>query len=94
MGTHSFDILTIKGPDGSYQVLSCLLWAECEGDTSHGTTAGFTIDVKSEQVAQKLYQYGVHFNRPGNEQYVGRKYPGIQRACQLAIAAHKSVNKE
>lgn len=55
MGVHSVDIVTIKCPDGSYQVLSCLLWGECEGLTSHGTTAGFTIDVKTEQIAQKLY---------------------------------------
>lgn len=81
MGVHSVDIVTIKCPDGSYQVLSCLLWGECEGLTSHGTTAGFTVDVKTEQIAQKLYQYGVHFNRPGNEGYIGKKIDGIQRAC-------------
>lgn len=94
MGVHSVDIVTIRLPDGSYQVLSCLLWAECEGLTSHGTTAGFTIDVKTEQIASKLYQYGVHFNRPGNEKYVGKRIEGVQRACQQAIAAHKSANQE
>ena len=52
------------------------------------------MDVKTEKVVQKLHQYGVHFNRPGNEHYIGRKIPGVQKACQQAIAAHKSVNKE
>lgn len=94
LGIHSFDIVTIKCPDGSIQVLSCLLWAECEGLTSHGTTAGFTIDIKNEKIAEKLCQYGVHFNRPGNEEYIGRKVPGVQKACEQAIAAHKSVNKD
>ena len=82
MGVHSVDILTIKCPDGSYQVLSCLYWGECEGLTSHGTTAGFTMDIKTEKVAQKLYQYGVHFNKPGHEDYIGTKIPGVQKAWE------------
>jgi hypothetical protein len=41
-----------------------------------------------------LKQYGVHFNRPGHEEYLGKKLKGIQRAVELALAAHKEVNKE
>lgn len=83
MGTHSIDIVTIRQPNGKYQVLSCVIWGECgNGDTSHYTEAGFTIDVQTEKVAQKLYQYGVHFNKPGNEDWIGRHFPGCQEACQ------------
>jgi len=54
-GVHSIDITTIRLPDGTYQVLSCLIWGECKGPTSHYTEAGFTIDLQTETVAQKLY---------------------------------------
>lgn len=45
LGVHSFDIITHKCPDGSHQVFACSLWGGCDGDTSHSTTAGFTIDL-------------------------------------------------
>lgn len=77
LGVHQLDITTIRMPNGDFQVLSCLLWAECSGDTSHYTSAGFTIDVETETIASKLHQYVAYFNKPGNEHYIGRKIPGV-----------------
>jgi hypothetical protein len=36
----------------------------------------------------------VHFNKPGHEEYIGRKVQGVHKACEAAIAAHKSCNEE
>jgi len=93
-GVHSIDITTIRMPNGEYQVLSCLLWGSCTGPTSHYTEAGFTIDIQTECIAQKLYQYGAYFNKPGFEEYIGKKISGIQKAVQFALKAHENVNKE
>lgn len=92
--THTLDIVTIKCPDGNYQVLSCLFWGDCQEDTSHTATAAYTIDVGTEQIASQLAQYCVYFNKEVRTGPIGRKIPGIQEACRLAIEAHKNVNKE
>ena len=94
MGIHSIDIETVRQPNGNYQVFSCVLWAECgKGETSHYTNAGFTIDVQTECIAQKLHQYAVAFNKSGHENYVGRRMANIQKACKTAVDAHRSLNK-
>ena len=36
-GVHTFDIVTILLPNGEIGVTSCLLWGDCDGDTSHYT---------------------------------------------------------
>jgi len=84
----------MKAPDGTYQVLSCLFWGDCQEDTSHSATSAFTVDVGTEKIASQVAQYCVYFNKKVAPGSIGRQIPGIQEACRLALASHKSANKE
>eukprot|EP01062_Namystynia_karyoxenos_P076954 TRINITY_DN763_c0_g2_i1.p1 TRINITY_DN763_c0_g2~~TRINITY_DN763_c0_g2_i1.p1 ORF type:complete len:511 (+),score=176.29 TRINITY_DN763_c0_g2_i1:82-1533(+) len=86
IGVHSMDILTVCTHEG-VKVLSCLLWGECTGPSSHSTTAGYCVDIEKEEVVAPCRWYAPYF-ATASQKLVGMKVPGIKRACAQAIAAH------
>ena len=45
---HSLDIVTMRTRAG-VKVLTCLLWTDCDGWSSHSTHAGYLVDVDPVQ---------------------------------------------
>lgn len=96
MGVHTYDILTIKMPDGSVQIVSCLLWAECSGDTSHSTSLGCSVDVYKEQIVNGIGHYSAHFaaNDIKNTKWYGMKVQKVKEACETVVKTHELINNE
>jgi hypothetical protein len=90
LAVHSLDIVTCRTPDGDVKVVTCLLWADCTTDSSMSTRAGYSIDVDTETVISPCKWYSAAFLTM-EAPLVGRKVPGIKKACASAIAAHKSI---
>ena len=60
-GVHTFDILTILRPNGEIGIISCLLWGNCEGETSHSTQNGYSIDIHTCKVVEPVRHYSAYF---------------------------------
>jgi len=90
-GVHTFDIVTILRPNGEIGVTSCLLWADCEGPTSHYTTSGYSIDIHSGKIAEVIKHYSYCFVNPSEKtkEKLGREIDGIKTAIQQAKDCHR-----
>jgi len=66
-GIHSFDIVTITLPNGDIQIVSCIMWCDCDEDTSHTCSNGYSIDVWDGKVVGGIGQYSAHFNQIKSE---------------------------
>jgi len=83
---HSLDIITMRTREG-VRVLTVLLWTDCENWSSHSCQAGYLVDVEKEEVAAPTAWYSPYFAKQAST-LVGTKLPGVQLACQKAVAAH------
>lgn len=90
LGVHSLDIITMRTPDDDVKVISVLLWADCTTSSSHSTQAGYTIDIETETVVAPAGWYSPYFATMKTP-LIGRKYHGVRKAAQSAIAAHKAI---
>ena len=83
-GVHTFDIVTILRPNGEIGVTSCLLWADCEGPTSHYTTSGYSMDIHAGTIAEVIKHYSYCFVNPSEKtkEKLGREIDGIKTAIQ------------
>jgi len=89
LSVHSMDILTVATPEG-VKVLTCLYWGECTGPSSHSTTAGYVVDVETEEIVAPCRWYAPYF-ATASDKLVGTKLPGVRKACEQAIAAHSKI---
>lgn len=87
---HSLDIITMRTKAG-VKVLTCLLWTDCDGWSSHYCHAGYLCDVMSEEVVGPAKWYSQHFADQENA-CLGLKLPGLRDACAKAIAAHEACD--
>ena len=95
IGVHTYDILTMSMPDGSVQVLSSLIWADCgDSDTSHGCNSGYAIDVAEGKICGGIGHYTAFFanEKNWNKKMIGKDVTKIEEACKIAVAGHKLVN--
>jgi len=91
---HTLDIVTVALPNGAVEVLTVLYWGECEdGKTSHSTRAGYVVDAANEQITASCSWYAPGFAAmtPKPQFSIGHKLPGVAKACQLMVEAHRSA---
>ena len=85
-------------PRVAVELLSVLYWGDCQdGKTSHSTRAGYVIDAMTEEIdaTAKWYAPGFTSMTPKKGQYmVGHKLPGVSKACELMVEAHRSAMLE
>jgi len=96
---HTLDIVTIAQPSGEIELLTCLYWGDCsDGKTSHSTKAGYVVDAAKEQISATCSWYAPGFAtmKPTTEKNyaIGHKLPGVAKACQLMVEAHRSAMVE
>lgn len=91
LGVHSIDILTIRTPDDDVKVLSVVLWTDCTQSSSHSTRAGYVIDCETEKIVSAADWYSVSFVKM-KKPLIGTKFPGVKKACEMAVAGHKSIS--
>jgi len=85
---HAIDIITMRTKDG-VKVLNVLLWTDCEEWSSHSCTAGYVVDIATEKVAAPVAWYSPYFAKQ-KANLVGLQLPGVQHACEKAVAAHEA----
>jgi hypothetical protein len=90
LGVHSLDVVTMRTPDDKVQVLSVLLWTDCNTDSSHSAQAGYTLDIETEQIIAPTAWYSPYFMTQKSNQ-IGQKFPGVKRAVEQAVAAHSNL---
>ena len=93
LGVHSLDIVTVRTPDDDVKVLSCLLWTDCTGSSSHSCRAGYTVDIETETIAGPASWYSPFFAQM-DAPLVGTKMIGVLEACETAVAAHKQIKEK
>ena len=100
-GVHSFDILTILKPNGDIGVVSCVIWADCTGETSHSTQQGYSIDCDTGKIAETVRHYSAGFNGreteesiKRNKKYIGHEIKGIKEAIESAKKTHKNIARD
>ena len=98
---HTLDIVTVAQPDGGIELLTLLYWGDCsDGKTSHATRAGYVVDAERERISATCKWYAPGFASMDAAQLAGRTFglghplPGVARACQLMVEAHKSAMLE
>jgi hypothetical protein len=84
-GVHTFDILTILRPNGEIGIASCLLWGNCEAETSHSTQNGYSIDIHTCKVVEPVRHYSAYFTKDeaqtaGKYNYYNKKMKGLEEA--------------
>ena len=84
---HTLDLITMRTRNG-VKVLTVLLWTNCEGWSSHSTTAGYVVDVHSETIVANAAWYSPSFVHQSSS-LIGKRLPGVRVACEKAIAAHE-----
>ena len=90
LGVHSMDVVTIRTPGDDVKVLSALLWTDCTTNSSHSCQAGYVLDVETETVVDSAQWYSAYFATM-KKPLVGKKFPGVKRACEFAVKAHKNI---
>jgi hypothetical protein len=90
---HTLDILTVKTAANGVQLVSCLYWGDCaDGNSSHSTRAGYTVDVENEIIKEPARWYSAHFAtfkpKPG---MIGKKLPGVKEAVNKCLKSHSLI---
>ncbi len=86
--THSLDLITMRTRRG-VQLVTALLWTDCDGWSSHTCSAGYIIDVETETIVAPTAWYSPHFATQKSS-LVGARIPGAKEACAAAVRAHEA----
>lgn len=89
-GVHQGDCLTVRLPCGKVEVLRCMFWGNCTGQTSHSSTSAYMVDWKGEKIAAPARWYSPSFKN-GPSDLEGRDFPGIKAACEKCVEMHSAM---
>ena len=90
LGVHSLDILTARDSQGRVQLVDVIVWAGSKSATSHGATAAYMIDPKTERACTLGDWYNPNFvgTTPTG---LGMRYPNVGEAVNLALHTHRNL---
>ena len=88
LGVHSLDILTARTPSGEVQLVDIVVWQGSTSETSHGATAAYMVDPRTEVACNFGKWYNPNFAETGPAG-LGVKYPGVGEAVVTALRTHK-----
>jgi hypothetical protein len=86
-GVHQADCLTVRLPDGSVEVVRCMYWGNCTGQTSHSATSAYMVDWKNEKITKPARWYSPSFKSAPSD-LEGHDFPGVKAACEKCIEMH------
>ena len=82
------DVLTAR-VKGKVEVVRCLYWGECFGETSHTATSAYMVDVNNECIMDPIHWYAPPY-KEFEAKRIGDKLPGLAATIATCIAAHEA----
>jgi hypothetical protein len=74
---------------GKVEVVRCLYWGECFGETSHTATSAYMVDVNNECIMDPIHWYAPPY-KEFEAKRIGDKLPGLAATIATCIAAHEA----